>query len=249
MPGYPDAPAAATADRGTAPAIVGAPSMSDTAQNADPHAEGWRVSSGTRVLIAFGAGILAFALAFVFTSWQAAALIGWNVTSAFFLAAVWIRIAGKDGPSTARLATAEDPSRVTADLLLIVASGASLIGVALALLEASDQEGIVKAFTTGVAGLALVLSWTTVNTVFTLRYADLYYRAEGGIDFHDDPEPDFGDFAYLAFTIGMTYQVSDTTLTTKPIRRTALRHALLSFVFVTSVVAMTINVVASLFLR
>jgi uncharacterized membrane protein len=223
--------------------------MDETARNADGNVEAWRVSAGTRVLVAFAAGVLAFAAAIFLAPWQDATLIGWNVTSTMFLVAVWVRISGKDGAATAQLATAEDPSRVIADLLLIVASGASLIGVALALLQASGEEGAAKAFTTGIAALALVLSWTTVNTVFTLRYADLYYRAGTGIDFHDDPAPDFGDFAYLAFTIGMTYQVSDTTLNAKPIRRTALRHALLSFGFVTSVVAMTINVVASLFLR
>jgi uncharacterized membrane protein len=223
--------------------------MSETAHEGNGSAAHWRVSAGIRVMVAFGAGALSVGAAGFFMPWQVAGLIGWNVTASAFLIAVWARIAGKDGAATAALATAEDPSRVTADLLLIVASGVSLIGVALALLKAGGQVGVPKAFTTAVAGVALVLSWTTVNTVFTLRYADLYYREGTGIDFHDDPEPDFGDFAYLAFTIGMTYQVSDTTLTAKTIRTAALRHALLSFVFVTSVVAMTINVVASLFLR
>jgi uncharacterized membrane protein len=224
--------------------------MSETAREENGHTERWRVPAGIRVLAAFGLGIVASVVAGFLTSWQATALIGWAVAAAAFLTAVWARIWGKDGAATAALATAEDPSRVVADLLLILASGASLIGVALALLEASGQEGATKAFTTGVAGVALVLSWTTVNTVFTLRYADLYYRdGEGGIDFHGESQPDFRDFSYLAFTIGMTYQVSDTTLTARAIRMTALRHALLSFVFVTSVVAMTINVVASLFLR
>ena len=95
--------------------------------------------------------------------------------------------------------------------------------------------------------MSVVLSWATVNTVFTLRYASLYYLEGGGINFNDDRQPDYGDFAYVALTIGMTYQVSDTALAARSIRMTALRHALLSFVFVTSVVAMTINVVAGLF--
>jgi uncharacterized membrane protein len=220
--------------------------MSDTAREGNDRVERWRVSAGTRVLVTFAAGVLAFAIAIVFMPWQIAALVGWNVTAGVFLVAVWVRITGKDGAATAQLATAEDPSRVTADLLLIAASGVSLLGVALALLEASGQQGAAKAITTAVAGVSLVLSWGTVNTVYTLRYADLYYQERSGIDFHDERQPDYGDFAYLAFTIGMTYQVSDTTLTAKSIRMTALRHALLSFVFVTSVVAMTINIVAQL---
>jgi uncharacterized membrane protein len=95
--------------------------------------------------------------------------------------------------------------------------------------------------------LTVVLSWTVVHTVYMLRYAQLYYARGGkGVEFNGGEPPDYRDFAYLAFTIGMTYQVSDTDLTTKPIRRTATHHALLSYLFGTVVVAMTINVVASL---
>ena len=78
------------------------------------------------------------------------------------------------------------------------------------------------------------------------RYADLYYTQDGGIDFNGDDVPDYRDFAYLAFTIGMTYQVSDTNLQTKAVRRTALRHALLSYLFGTAIIAVMINVVASI---
>ena len=101
---------------------------------------------------------------------------------------------------------------------------------------------------TTVAVVSVVASWVAVHTVFTLRYAHLFYLGDGGIDFHDDRKPDYGDFAYVAFTIGMTYQVSDSDLTAKPIRVTALRHALLSYLFGIAVVALTINVVATLIL-
>jgi uncharacterized membrane protein len=82
--------------------------------------------------------------------------------------------------------------------------------------------------------------------VFTLRYARTYYAEGGGIDFNGDRPPDYRDFGYVAFTIGMTYQVSDTDLTSNSLRRTALRHALLSYLFGIVVVAITINVVAGL---
>jgi uncharacterized membrane protein len=86
-----------------------------------------------------------------------------------------------------------------------------------------------------------------VHTVFTLRYAELYYADEpGGLDFHGDGEPTYHDFAYLAFTIGMTFQVSDTEVTAREFRKTILRHALLSFVFGATVIATTVNLVASL---
>ena len=86
-----------------------------------------------------------------------------------------------------------------------------------------------------------------VHTDFTLRYADLYYVPPiGGIDFPGDDRPDYRDFAYLAFTIGMTYQVSDTGLLTKRFRRVLLLHALLSYLFGVVIIAAVINVVAGL---
>ena len=94
--------------------------------------------------------------------------------------------------------------------------------------------------------ISIVLSWAVVHTLYTLRYAALYYAdQEGGIDFSSG-RPVFTDFAYLAFTIGMTYQVSDTTLKTSAIRKIALQHALLSFIFGTAIIATTINFVAGL---
>ena len=100
------------------------------------------------------------------------------------------------------------------------------------------------------AGLALVsvfVSWTLVHTLFTLKYARLYYSGTvGGIDFNESEDPQYSDFAYLAFTIGMTFQVSDTDLQTKTIRRTALRHALISFPLGTVIIATSINLVAGL---
>jgi uncharacterized membrane protein len=209
------------------------------------------VLAQTRVLVAFSFGLVTFGVALFLAPWQVASLIGWVVAAGVLLAWIWRQVSGMDAATTAEHARAEDSSRLVADVLLIVACAASLVGVAMALLEAGDERGATKALITTVAGVSLVLSWLVVNTVFTLRYASLYYvdgYLEGkGIDFNDGLKPTYGDFAYLAFTIGMTYQVSDTSLTAKRIRMTALRHAFLSFVFVTSVIAMTINVVAGLF--
>ena len=92
-----------------------------------------------------------------------------------------------------------------------------------------------------------LLSWAVVHTVFALRYAHLYYTdTPGGIDFKQEPMPDYHDFAYVAFTVGMTFQVSDTDINTRPMRRAILRHALLSWLFGAIIVAMTINLIAGL---
>jgi uncharacterized membrane protein len=200
----------------------------------------------TRVLLSLAAGVVAFGVAKLFTTWQIAALIGWIVAAIVFISWTWLNVRGMDGEATARHAAIEDASRPTADLILILASVASLVGVGLSLLEASSRPGLERAVITAVASITVVLSWAAVHTVFTLRYARLFYASGGGIDFHEARAPAYADFAYLAFTIGMTYQVSDTTIVSAAIRRTALLHAYMSYVFGTVVVAMTINVVASL---
>jgi uncharacterized membrane protein len=210
------------------------------------------------VLVSFAVGIAAFGVAWLATPWQTASLIGWDVAATVFIAWIWFTVAGMGSAATARHAAVEDLSRSTADLVLILASVTSLIGVGLSLLEASDTEGLEKAMIVeglekamivAIASLSVILSWATVHTVFTLRYARLYYGGGGGIDFNGDRAPTYTDFAYLAFTIGMTYHVSDTSIASKAIRRTALRHAYMSYLFGTIVVAMTINVVTGLFNR
>ena len=206
-------------------------------------------AAGRRVLVSFAAGLATFAVSWLATPWQTAALIGWNVAAIVFILWIWLIVRGMDGAATAKHAVIEDLSRRTADLVLIFASVISLIGVALSLLEASDTGGLAKATIVGVASVSVILSWATVHTVFTLRYARLYYAGGGGIDFNEDRAPGYMDFAYLAFTIGMTYQVSDTSIGSKTVRRTALHHAYMSYLFGTVVVAMTINVVAGLFRR
>jgi uncharacterized membrane protein len=203
----------------------------------------------TRVLLSLAAGLVAFGVAKLFTTWQIAALIGWIVTATVFIVWIYLSVGGMDGEATARHAAIEDASRPTADLILILASVTSLVGVGLSLLEASSRPGSERAIITAVASMTVILSWATVHTVFTLRYARLYYASGGGIDFHEERPPAYGDFAYLAFTIGMTYQVSDTTIASRTIRRTALLHAYMSYLFGTVVVAMTINVIASLLNR
>jgi uncharacterized membrane protein len=119
--------------------------------------------------------------------------------------------------------------------------------VGLLLVRAGQASGAEKAYLITLGVVSVALSWLLVHTVFTLRYARTYYGApEGGIDFNEDDPPNYLDFAYLSLTIGMTFQVSDTNLTTKAMRRVALIHALLSYLFGAVIVALVINVVSSL---
>lgn len=179
--------------------------------------------------------------------WAVAVSLGWCALAVIFLGSVWPLFLPMDGASTKAHARADDVSRPTADLLLVGASVGSLIAVGYTLLVAGNRHGTKEALIIGLAVVSVALGWMVVHTVYMLRYAGAYYSDPiGGVDFGSDTEPDYRDFAYLALTIGMTYQVSDTTLKTKFFRHVALRHALLSFVFGAVIVGVTINVVGSL---
>jgi uncharacterized membrane protein len=200
----------------------------------------------SRLAISLCSGVAVFVLVLVLTEWQVAVLLGWDATAAVFIAFIFFGVRKKDAAATRALATREDNSRTASEAVLVGASVFSLVGVAFALIAAGATHGVEKSLITTVVVLSVVLSWAAVHAVFTLRYARLYYRENGGIDFHSDVAPDYGDFLYVAITIGMTFQVSDTDLNSKAIRMTALRHALLSYLFGVVVVATTINVIATL---
>ncbi|HUE09237.1 MAG TPA: DUF1345 domain-containing protein [Acidimicrobiales bacterium] len=205
------------------------------------------VSASTRVALAAIPGVVVGLVLAFFTVAQAAALIGWDVAAATFLVGLWLAIGVLEPEATQRRATRLDPSRGLADVLVITAGVAILTAVALALARAGGAHGGTKAYLLAVGLVSVVFSWLSVHSIFTLKYARLYYGDEvGGIDFNEQDGPDYLDFAYLAFTIGMTFQVSDTDLQAKPIRRTALRHALISYLFGAVIIAIVINIVASL---
>ena len=179
--------------------------------------------------------------------WPVAVSAAWGMTALVIVALVWARIVSMDGEATKAHARAEDFSRATTDFAVLTSSVASLVAVGYLLVRAGNDSGTDKALLILLAIAVVALSWTAVHTLYTVRYGDIYYGDPiGGIDFNDDELPDYRDFAYLAFTIGMTFQVSDTTLTSKRMRRTAIRHAVLSFVFVAVIIALAINTVASL---
>ena len=204
-------------------------------------------SARTKLLICCAAGIAAGTVAAVLGTGREAPLIGWGTLAVIFCAWVWASVWRMDADTTAAHAKVESPGRDLADLVLLGASVASLIAVGLVLFGAGNQNGATKYVQAALAVASVTVSWILVHTLFTLKYARLYYgEPVGGVDFNEDEPPQYSDFAYLAFTIGMTFQVSDTNLRTKAIRRTALHHALISFPLGTVIIATTINLVAGL---
>jgi uncharacterized membrane protein len=204
-------------------------------------------SARTKLLAGAAAGILTGTLAAILGTGREAPLIGWGTLVVIFCTWVWTSVWRMDATATATHAKSESPGRDLADLVLVAASIVSLVAVGLVLFGAGSQSGATKYVQAGLAVASVITSWILVHTVFTLKYARLYYGDPvGGIDFNEDDPPQYSDFAYLAFTIGMTFQVSDTNLQNKTIRRTALRHALISFPLGTVIIATSINLVAGL---
>jgi uncharacterized membrane protein len=204
--------------------------------------------AAARLLVGSVTGVVAAVVAGVAGApWAAALSVGWCGLALVILVWIWATVGPKDAEATAALARSEDFSRATADLVLVGASVASLIAVGMTLVLAGQAHDGRKIALITLTILTVSLAWALVHTVYAVRYGDLYYGDPvGGIDFNEDDKPDYLDFAYLALTIGMTFQVSDTNLQTKAIRRAAIRHALLSYVFGTVIVAITINIVAGL---
>ena len=206
-----------------------------------------KMAATTRLSVVAVAGVVAAVVVAVVAPWQVAVLAGWDTTAGTFVAWVWLIVHSFSSDETRAHAMREDPGRGATHVMLLVACVACLAGVGLALVKAAHVHGRMEALLVGVGVISVVLSWTVVHTIYALRYADLHYSSRGqGIDFNEETEPSYSDFAYVAFTIGMTYQVSDTDLRATSIRRAALGHALLSYLFGTVIVAITINVVAGL---
>ena len=140
-----------------------------------------------------------------------------------------------------------NPSLALADTVIVSAAIAELASVGLILVKVAHSHGGMKALLLTIGVLSVILAWAAVHTMFALRYGRIYYTGlDGGIDFNQKSPPDYADFAYMAFTIGMTFQVSDTDLTSKAMRRMAMRHSLISYMFGAIIIGLVINVVASL---
>lgn len=200
--------------------------------------------AGRRVVVAGIVGAVAGVAAAIPFGPEFGPAVGWLAAATLYLLWTWIAIGRMDAETTKRRATREDPTIGVAHLILLVASVASLAGVALLLVASTRSEGP----TAAVLGvLCVAASWLTVHTIYTLGYAAAYYSgAPGGIDFNQKEPPAYLDFAYVGFTLGMTYQVSDTTISDSRIRAMVLRQALISYMLGAIVVATTVNLVISL---
>ncbi|MCU1472930.1 DUF1345 domain-containing protein [Amnibacterium sp.] len=205
-----------------------------------------RFNAGLRLVVMAVVGIVAGVGVGLTGRWMVAPDVGWAAAAGTFLLVVGVTVGRIPPDETAAHATREDGSRTASHVLLTVALVASLGAVGLLLLAAGDTSGAARIGTIALALGTVALSWLLTHTLFALRYAALYYEERGGIDFNQRQSPTYGDFLYLAFTVGMAFQVSDTAIRSRRMRGVVLRHALLSYVTGAVVLATTINLVSGL---
>lgn len=177
----------------------------------------------------------------------------WDVFALFYIITSWIVFFKSSTQRIRQVATKEDGSKVFVFLLIIFTSFASMLTVLLLILS-KDVTIVAENMYLPVGVGGMMLSWILVHTLFAFHYAHLYYnndekdagKCAAGLDFPGEKTPDYLDFAYFSFVVGMTFQVSDVEISAKKIRRLALVHGLLSFGLNTFVVALTINIIAGL---
>ncbi|GLZ28379.1 hypothetical protein Lesp02_05690 [Lentzea sp. NBRC 105346] len=168
-------------------------------------------------------------------------LAGIAATETVFVIAGWIVLWPMDAATTHRFAGREDFRPLAEELLVVAVALCGLVAIVASLLRgAADSKQVAAA----VALAGVFMAWSALHLMYATRYAHVYYLAAGGIDFNSPDPPSYKDFLYFSYNLGMTYQVSDTAVSSSTVRAIVLRHALLSYVFGTSVLATTINLVA-----
>ncbi len=209
------------------------------------------LSSAARLAVGLIAGVAAWYFSPVVLGTVSRLVAAWDAFGVALLALLWAAIFTADADRIRAVAATEDLSRTLSSVFVVGAAGASLLGATALLKTTHDLSSAALVQHIALSIVAVGAAWLLVHTVFTLRYAHIYYDANedgsdvGGLVFPgNDPEPDYLDIAYFAFVIGMTAQTADISISCRPVRRVALLHGLISFVFNTTLVALVISGIA-----
>ncbi len=205
-----------------------------------------------RVLVSLTlAGMTFTGASFLGVHFQTGLTLAWDVFAGTLIglsAVTFFTLPQKDIQQQAQI---QDERHTITFILVLLSIGISFTGI-LILLHGAGRNLPNPALHRALSLLGIALSWLLLHTVFTLRYAHLYYHEKeenvtpGGLDFPGDEPPDYPDFAYFSFVVGMTFQVSDVEIKSKHIRRVVLLHSFISFVFNTVIVALTISILSSI---
>jgi uncharacterized membrane protein len=201
---------------------------------------------GIAVALAIGASVLLQP----WFSFRLVMLASWDVGALCYLFLAWLVMARSDDTLTRFRAQRYDPSGYMIFLLVVIAASASFVAIGFMVGDIKDLPFWQRAERLTLSITALLVSWLLIHTLFAFHYARLYYFLAGGgeehhrgLRFPDDDEPDYLDFAYYSFVVGMTSQVSDVAVVSHPMRRLTLIHGVLSFVYNIAILAMSINII------
>jgi uncharacterized membrane protein len=202
--------------------------------------------------------VFAGLIALLLPSWMRLStriLCVWDAGMLPFLSLTWLVMLQATPEAMRRYAQRQDEGRLVILSLITASACASLLAVGFVLKIGTMVPGNLFIFHLALVGITIVGSWLLVHTIFALHYAHAYYQPDdrhsdtgdaGGLDFPSDWEPDYWDFLYFSFCIGMASQVSDVQVTSRMLRRLTLLHSVLSFFFNTTILAMSINIIAGL---
>ncbi|GAB3926740.1 hypothetical protein GCM10011575_08300 [Microlunatus endophyticus] len=198
---------------------------------------------GSALLRLFGAVLIGLVVGFVVGASSGAplgVLSGIAVGELSFVGSGWLALWSMDADQTRAHAGREDFRPVIDEVVIVCVTLGGLAAIVLLLTVGSSANRVVVA---AVALTGVFMSWATLHLMYAVRYAYVFYGSGGGIDFNNDVDPSYSDFFYFSYNLGMTYQVSDTAVSSRAIRAVVLRHALLSYVFGVVILATTINLV------
>jgi uncharacterized membrane protein len=208
-----------------------------------------------RLVLGLAAGAAVFFAARGHLRPWSAAIAGWNAVAVVILALDWMTILSTPQRKIRQLAQQQDLSRFLVFIFVVVAACAALFAVGFLIKSHKDQSGGHFAIHLLLTLCTVISSWALLHTVYSLRYAHTYYgdsdqpgvqQHAGGLIFPGDRPPNYFDFAYFSFVVGMTCQVSDVQITSRRMRRLTLVHSVLSFGFNTIILALLINTVSGL---
>ncbi|RYF99854.1 MAG: DUF1345 domain-containing protein [Chitinophagaceae bacterium] len=219
-----------------------------------------KMGATPRLLIACLVGLLAYAPVYYWSP-SIKFMVVWLGVSISMSLLYWITFFSAKPHEIRKIARMQDSSRPVIFLIVLLSAFVSLLAIILLLKSLPSKDGAAYYIHLALSVSSVAMGWILIHTIFTVRYAHLYYQpganekhtdlqnqAEkfGGLDFPGDEEPGYLDFAYFAFVIGMTFQVSDVEISSARLRRIALIQGLLSFAFNAIIVALCINIISGI---
>jgi uncharacterized membrane protein len=213
-----------------------------------------RMNSLRKLLLALVVAVLAWLLIPIARiSALSHLILAWDIFCVVSLSLNWLTFYTTPVHEIRQQAPVQDDGRLIIFFLVLIATSASMLAV-ISLMRTQAQAPEGEAMRLAITLCCMIASWLLVHSIFTLRYAHLYYDDHpkdpsthaGGLNFPGEEQPDFVDFAYFSLTLGMTFQVSDVEISSRRIRRLALWHSFIAFSYNATVIALTVNVIAGL---